>query len=333
VISENSQLLIEPKKSNVDLFSQISTNLVYNCETVFWTINQGGDIKQWDLINNQITGGEIVLTSQINSFAFCSTYNEINNLTFYGTNNLTTGLKKYDDATGSWSTITTSQMFINNGGYYQHQYYRNFDNKKIYYYNGFGFNLLDSFDNFTNILVADTPVDSMGRAWIFIGNMITGEATSVRVYDSGGLIATYPFNFNLQSNYGATFINDILYISKLNTLVPIEINGSILTIGEPIPFLNDSYRDLASCNKQQPLNNIGFNQQNLFKIYPNPTNSILFIETTEDIYDVSMFSVDGKLLKSIINNNQIDLSNLSSSTYFLKIITPNNIYIKSVIKQ
>lgn len=61
---------------------------------------------------------------------------------------------------------------------------------------------------------------------------------------------------------------------------------------------------------QEELNSSGIN------IYPNPTSNILIIE--DEIVDATILSIDGKeLIKS--QSNQIDVSNLTSGTYLIRI--------------
>lgn len=59
------------------------------------------------------------------------------------------------------------------------------------------------------------------------------------------------------------------------------------------------------------------------KVYPNPTNNYVLIEglSSEEIKKVTVFDLNGKNANMVLNNNQIDISSLSSGIYMLKIET------------
>jgi hypothetical protein len=67
----------------------------------------------------------------------------------------------------------------------------------------------------------------------------------------------------------------------------------------------------------------GFDNES-FRFCPNPTSGILTLSYSASITNISVFNIVGQLVldrKTDLNEIQIDLSSLSSSTYFVKIIT------------
>ncbi len=55
------------------------------------------------------------------------------------------------------------------------------------------------------------------------------------------------------------------------------------------------------------------------KIYPNPIENILYIESVETINEFKIYSIDGKLiLNEKVSKNQINLSELSTGAYFIE---------------
>jgi hypothetical protein len=76
-------------------------------------------------------------------------------------------------------------------------------------------------------------------------------------------------------------------------------------------------------------------QQNL-KIYPNPTNDILFVKLNEDIEqtEYAILNVFGQLIEQgyIQSNESLDVSGLNSGTYFIKLINEQNQSTSSFIK-
>jgi hypothetical protein len=62
-------------------------------------------------------------------------------------------------------------------------------------------------------------------------------------------------------------------------------------------------------------------------IFPNPTTGLISIELKGDVFTVELYNTLGILVKSntnCVNQTQIDISNLASSTYYLKVKTQNN---------
>ena len=71
---------------------------------------------------------------------------------------------------------------------------------------------------------------------------------------------------------------------------------------------------------------------NSIKIYPNPVKNILIIDGL-DIQDVVIYSVLGKAVLKISNQNTIDISSLSKGVYFIKISDGINASTKKFIKE
>ena len=61
-------------------------------------------------------------------------------------------------------------------------------------------------------------------------------------------------------------------------------------------------------------------------VYPNPTNSFVNIKgNLINVNNVSVYSISGKKLLELKNEfNKVDISNLQSGIYFLKIASDNN---------
>lgn len=69
-------------------------------------------------------------------------------------------------------------------------------------------------------------------------------------------------------------------------------------------------------------------------IYPNPATNCLFIETNENIIEACIFSVTGAMLENVTpNDNTIDVSNLNSGIYFVKVRTENGEMVKRFVKE
>ena len=77
-------------------------------------------------------------------------------------------------------------------------------------------------------------------------------------------------------------------------------------------------------------------QTQSINIYPNPANDKLYIETQTLTQTIEIFDVYGRRQKSIVNSQRstvIDLSELKSGIYFVKINTEKGNIVKRIIKQ
>jgi len=61
-----------------------------------------------------------------------------------------------------------------------------------------------------------------------------------------------------------------------------------------------------------------------FKISPNPANDFLFIETQEEAFETKIVNIQGQILLQNINEKSINISELPSGIYFLKINSKKN---------
>ena len=69
-------------------------------------------------------------------------------------------------------------------------------------------------------------------------------------------------------------------------------------------------------------------------IYPNPVSDKLFISTKEEIQKVEIFTLTGqKIYHSERNISNLDVSQLDSGNYLLKLFTREGIVSKLIIKK
>ena len=75
---------------------------------------------------------------------------------------------------------------------------------------------------------------------------------------------------------------------------------------------------------------------NNVSIYPNPVKDRLYIETESEIEDIVVFNIYGRRQQTTVNGQQtlsIDVSNLNSGVYFVKINTANGNIVKRFVKE
>jgi hypothetical protein len=70
-----------------------------------------------------------------------------------------------------------------------------------------------------------------------------------------------------------------------------------------------------------------------FKVYPNPTKGILYLEGLEKISNVNLYDILGNKVEIKISKDKIYLSKLSSGVYFLNYTNGDVKMIKKIIKQ
>lgn len=89
--------------------------------------------------------------------------------------------------------------------------------------------------------------------------------------------------------------------------------------------------DIGAIEYQLPLNTNSFEEVKL-NLYPNPTNGEIKFVNRYETEIAEIFTVFGQLIKSFeLKNgeNELDLSNLSSGIYFVKIGTTTEKIIKN----
>ncbi|MBO5955994.1 MAG: T9SS type A sorting domain-containing protein, partial [Bacteroidales bacterium] len=72
-----------------------------------------------------------------------------------------------------------------------------------------------------------------------------------------------------------------------------------------------------------------------FNVYPNPVNDRLYIEAETEIKEVVVYDVYGRQ-QTTVNGQQtscIDVANLNSGVYFLKVVTENGEAVQRFIKK
>ena len=81
--------------------------------------------------------------------------------------------------------------------------------------------------------------------------------------------------------------------------------------------------------------NVGVEENEVtFNIYPNPVNDRLYIETETAINEVVVYTITGVVVGQL-NSQQsyIDVTNLNSGVYFVKVVTDNGEVVKSFVKK
>lgn len=103
------------------------------------------------------------------------------------------------------------------------------------------------------------------------------------------------------------------------------LNGQEL----PMIFNNEIWKKLnyIICNSTT----VEQNKINDLKIYPNPSNNIFNIESSEEIQSIKLYNSLGQELALSISNNQIDLQQYPAGIYRVLLITKNNASTRTLV--
>jgi outer membrane receptor for monomeric catechols len=68
-------------------------------------------------------------------------------------------------------------------------------------------------------------------------------------------------------------------------------------------------------------------------IYPNPATDHIFVDGVQNIKSIKVYSILGCLEKEVFNTHKIEVSNLASGIYVVKVRNGTNVISKKFIKQ
>jgi hypothetical protein len=160
--------------------------------------------------------------------------------------------------------------------------------------------------------------------------VMTYSNSTVNCYLNGELIGNQSIPTGIASNNLSLDIGrDNPGVSEFydGVIDDIYIHDRVLSNAE-INFLAENSYD---CN---PTSNSEQVSEEQILIFPNPVNSILFMNGIEQIgFDGTIHDATGKKMISFKNENQIDISNLSKGIYFIEIETENSVEIYKFIKK
>lgn len=192
------------------------------------------------------------------------------------------------------------------------------------------FENLDGLGNFgqKNIIT-----NTLEEAWtIFVCDLdndgdIDVLATSVEAF--GGEIVWFE-NLDGMGSFGAKKI-----ISTEHQFPRSVIAADIDNDGDMDVIASSQNDDKIAWYENLTILGIGESQIDTVKIYPNPTDGLLYIDAnTESIIGITVFDILGKkVLQQTGNIQQVDISTLESGMYFLRITTDRGEFVQKIIKE
>jgi hypothetical protein len=185
-----------------------------------------------------------------------------------------------------------------------------------------------------------------GSAWVQRGSDIDGDAAgdqsgfSVSLNSTGDIVAigsvlnsnngTYAGHVRIFEWNGSTWAQRGLDIDgeaagdQSGFSVSLSSTGDIVAIGAILNSDNGTYAGHVRVFTTQSINtDIAVVEKRFFSVYPNPTNSVLTIESgVSDRYIIDITSLKGQVLYSTEmggSYHQLDLSNFQKGVYFITI--------------
>jgi hypothetical protein len=140
------------------------------------------------------------------------------------------------------------------------------------------------------------------------------SSLALQLTNNNGVLETSNFINTNAGNYTWYLDNDEIATTTANNFTPLAL-GDYEVRFEPFGSC-----DLISNTVTVTV--LGTNNTLIdnYKVYPNPVKDVLIINTLEKIEKVVVYSIfGGKVKEIVVTNNQIDLSNIDSGIYFLKI--------------
>ena len=128
-------------------------------------------------------------------------------------------------------------------------------------------------------------------------------------------------------------ISDISKITFEND----EMNVIVKNSNEPHLFELSGINKITFDLVTEAVESITHNNTSLH-LYPNPTENHLFIETEHEIKEIVIYDVYGRVstvyrLQSTDFVHSIDVTNLNTGIYFIKVVTDNKEIVKRFVKK
>ena len=140
-----------------------------------------------------------------------------------------------------------------------------------------------------------------------------------------GVCSDPDLNAFMGKHYGIFTLPDFIPKNPFNYTIESDGDNYMLTI-------ENGEGDIAVYGNV-PLSIEDFNTTTV-SIYPNPVKELLFIESKENISNITVFDLHGKKLKTINAQSKINLGGLQSGVYFISITSENgSIWTEKIVKK
>ena len=151
-----------------------------------------------------------------------------------------------------------------------------------------------------------------------------------------GVLKLYSWNTNQWVQKGASIEGGLGDNNQVN-FISLNSNGNTVSIGFPYDFdFNDGINTgrVKTYNWSDTLSTDNNSLKYEVNFYPNPVKDYLNFKTELNIIKVQIYDVSGRILSSkSINENRVDLSDLKTGSYVLKLYTEKGVVNTKIIKE
>lgn len=188
-----------------------------------------------------------------------------------------------------------------------------------------------------SIIVATSWFDEPGEAdnWIILPNLTLGGFGNYLSFDARSIDASHPDGLEIRVSTGGVdlweffTIDTVAYANQAMNPTWTRYTVSLDSLGVANESVFIAFRHYGFDNYILALDNIEVyvndpvsieEAESTFSIYPNPSASGVFFTNYSETDSYEVYSINGALVASnSLKSNKIDLSNLKSGMYFIKI--------------
>ncbi|WP_138434475.1 T9SS type A sorting domain-containing protein [Winogradskyella algicola] len=164
---------------------------------------------------------------------------------------------------------------------------------------------------------------------VFIRNSIANVSSNAGTYGTFSATNVTTLdpatdNLNLDTEYKPTSASNYIVDQGDNAYYDEALFGDLDLSGNTRFFNTTIDLGAYEYNSTLGIDAVSLNA-NSVKLYPNPVSDRLFIKSTEQVKNISIYNINGQLVKQAIEtSNGIDVSVLPSGLYMIQINTSNN---------
>lgn len=181
--------------------------------------------------------------------------------------------------------------------------------------------------NIYNSIIAHQNASYTKNVVIF--NNGTLNFTTTNCYVQGASIAGTTSNNLYEDTAGDLMLNSDYSLDPCSPAVnagnnanvnslPVDIAGNARIFDNTVDIGAYEAQTLCTASlRETAANTSSFGHK--VKVYPNPATNVLYIKTSLENFNVEMYDVLGKLVKSTDNTNEVNISNLNEGVYIMNV--------------